>query len=164
MNLVDNSSQKFTIYIEFKLRKVILPKRRKSRKVQLLLRNKECTGNLICSLIWIKFLIQLKVIESLMISKLEVYLSKTAFKEFKWKNHQLNNKLTKSWNKKIKIKIRIIKNWLLLKWPAKKISRNQLVPSQLFSKKITPVLKHSKKTWASLLITLENWLLTLSTV
>ena len=149
MKLMDNSSRKIMIYIESKSQKVISQKRPKSKKVQLQLGNRECMDNSICSLIWVKFLIRFKGIDPLKISKLEANQLKTVFNESKWKNHLKNNKLTRKWNKRVRILK--MKSWLHLKLLAM-ISRNQPpVQSQLFLKRIILALKDLRRTWASLL-------------
>jgi hypothetical protein len=152
MKHMDNSSRKIMIYIESKSQKVISPKRQKSKKVQLQLDNRECMASSICSLIWVKFLIQFKDIDPLKISKLEANQLKTVFNESKWKNHLKNNKLTRKLNKRVRILK--MKSWLHLKLLAK-ISKNQL-PSQLFLKRIIQALKDLRRIWASLLKMLGN--------
>ena len=67
MSLVGNSLVNIMIFIESKLQKVIL-QRRRSKKVLTQLLNREFTASLIFNLIWKKFLVQLMGIELLMIN------------------------------------------------------------------------------------------------
>ena len=72
MKHMGNSSVSIMICKEFKSLKVISQKRRKSKKVKVMLNNREFTANSICNLIWKKFLVQFKDIEASKMSKLEV--------------------------------------------------------------------------------------------